>query len=76
MDSLSARNYVDEDVSEHRWSFRGNTIVAHIQQEHKSNPNYSIIKMSAIYFAAWCPVLMFTWASLLHSSSIPPPEEM
>lgn len=78
MDSLSAGNYVDEDISEHRWSFKGNTIVAHSQQEQKSNPNYCIIEIIIIYLAAWCPVkiLMFTWASLLHSSLIPPPEEM
>lgn len=75
---LSAGNYVDEDISEHRWSFKGNTIVARIQQEQKSNPNYCIIKITLIYFVARCPVeiLMFTWASLLYSPLIPPPEEM
>lgn len=75
MDSLSAGNYIDGDISEHRWSFRGNTIVAHIQQE-QSNSNYSIVKIIIIYFAAWCPVeiLMFTRASL--SSLIPPMEKM
>lgn len=78
MDSLSDGNYVDEDISERRWSFKGNTIVAHVQQEQKSNPNYCIIKIVIIYLVAWCPVeiLMFPWASLLHSSFIPPPEEM
>lgn len=53
MDSLSAGNYVDEDISQHWWSFKGNSIGAQIQQKEVKS---KLLHYFLFFIVVWCHV--------------------